>query len=413
MKAPVIRHDEALVLFAGYLAGDEILWLRLDAKTGAVVERGTGAPGQFAGTDPDRVTLVVSAAEAQIKRLPIPARSEAQARAAAAHLFRGALASTPEATHFAVGEAQDGEGRRLVSAIASERLQAWIDACTRLGVAPGSAVLDCLIWPSAPGVVDVVEAAPLTIAAGGALGGFAIETPLAPAVFQRWLSAADGAFASINLCVGDVSAWVQALAAPGPHVQRNRVEDPLAVLARAAIDPPAHAPDLLQGAFARGGEQASNPWRLWRFAAALALIAVAMQIGTLVIAGWRDERAADQVIELAERDFRAARPDIRRVDNLRVRVKGLLNAQESAANHPVLAATNPLIAMLERHPDVRLDEVRHTGPGRQVHARLSSMQPQALAAALLDLRQTGATFEARELRPLLGRHTTEVVLETR
>lgn len=81
-----------------------------------VASRGEFIPG--AGGD---CVLVLPGFEAQLRVLETPARSSAQARAAAAYLFKGALATSETDTLFAVGEPADASGTRLVTAIARSR----------------------------------------------------------------------------------------------------------------------------------------------------------------------------------------------------------------------------------------------------------------------------------------------------
>jgi type II secretory pathway component PulL len=230
-------------------------------------------------------------------------------------------------------------------------------------------------------------------------------------LFSRWLGTVRARVGEVRLAVSDRLAWENALgAAPGLASFAAHVDDPGEELARGALDAPAYAPNLREGAFAPA--QAARPWRIWSLAAALALLAVSLQIGGLVIAGWRDARAAQRTLSLAEQDFRKARPEVRRIVNLRAQVAAFVNAIEQADNHPVLAATEPLIRVLQAHPLVRLDEVRHALPGRTVILRLSSPQGPALEAAIAEIGRQGLRAEARDLQPVEGRYTTELVLES-
>jgi type II secretory pathway component PulL len=274
-------------------------------------------------------------------------------------------------------------------------------------------VLDCTIWPVSAGAVDVVETPQFTFVAGGRAGGFSIEPALAPMLFARWLAAAHNRADAIRLSVADPQAWANALGAEQRLAHFvPRIDDPEQELARVALAPPDYAPDLRQGPFAPAAAGGQQPWRLWRFAAALALLALLLQIGGLVVAGLRDAEAAQRTLALAERDFRAARPEVRRIVNLRAQVAALVNAAEQAGDHPVLAVTDPLIRVQNAHPLVRLDEVRHAAPGRTVHLRLSSPQGPALEAAIAEIGRQGFRTEARGLQPIEGRYTTELVLES-
>jgi len=397
--------DDALVLFGGYVPGDVLRFVRIASRSGGVVARGalTDMPS---GPAARRIVLLLAGVEAQVKRVDIQARSEAQARAAAPHLLRGAIAAAPETMHYAIGDAIDDAGGRLVAVIAAERLRHWIEVCARHGFEPQSALVDCTVWPTPPGVVSVVETPPLTLVSGGAGGGYSIETALAPALFGRWYDGVRGEARSIRLSTDDPGAWRAALS--GASVEDAREDDPFAALAAAAIDSPEYAPELLQGPYARSEKNGGGlSLGVWRLAAVLGLIAVLLQVGLLVFAGLRDGRAARETLALAESDFRAARPDVRRIVNLRAQVKALLNASEQSKNHPVLALSDPLIAMVEANPLVRIDGVRHAAPGRRVIVQASSTDLQALNEAAQSLRAHGVSVTARDLQPIDGRHANE------
>lgn len=398
--------DDALVLFGGYAGDDALGYVRLNLRSGAITARGGDVGAAPPAAAPKRIILVLAGVEAQVRRVTLPARSEAQARAAAPLMLRGAIAAAPEAMHYAIGDPVDADGARLVAVVAKARMQRWLDICGRHGFEPHSALVDFTIWPTAPDAVEIVETAPLTLVTGGARGGYAIESGLAPSLFPRWFDAVRAEAHTVRIAA-DRQAWRSALA--GAAVEDLEEGDPLAILAEAAVAPPAHAPELLQGPYAPQADRrgAGRSLTLWRLAAALALIAVLLQIGSLVFAGMRDARAARETLALAEQDFREARPDVRRIVNLRAQVRALLNSAEQSKNHPVLAVSEPLIAAVQANPLVRIDAVRHTAPGRRVLVQVSASDLQALNAAAQTLREGGAALTTRDLAPVEGRHAAE------
>ncbi|MGE0046958.1 MAG: type II secretion system protein GspL, partial [Hyphomonadaceae bacterium] len=301
-------------------------------------------------------------------------------------------------------------GDRLVAAMSAARLNAWIDACRALGADPERVYLAATIWPAPDGAVEIVEHDDAAMVAGGKLGGFAIEAGLAPAIAARWLEPLRNEISAINLCVRDGDAWSRALGPNAAPVERGAVDDFALVLARSARAAPAHAPNLRQGALARVTSQ--RQWRLWRFAAVLALLALLLQVGSLIAAGWQDARAARETLAQAARDLSEARPDVGRVVNVRAQARALVNAIDQAGNHPVLAINAALIEVLETQPLVRLDEVRHAAPGRSVQLRLSSTDAAALEAAARALRAGGLTVEARAVTQADGRYQSELSAES-
>lgn len=396
--------SECLVLIGGDSPSAPLAWVRVSER-GAVVEEGFTDDRAPPSAAPARTVLVLPAADARLRRLELPARSEAQARAGAEMLFGGSLAGG-EAMHYAVGAAQDGAGARLVAAIATARLTQWLERCRSLGADPHTVVLDCTLWPVNGNDVVIAVADNRTIVAGGRFGGFSIEPDLAPALAARWLSEAGPSGARITVQGEGAEHYRSALAR---EVVSQPLPDPIATLARSALEIPAFAPNLRQGAFAPANAE-GRPFELWRFAALLLVAAVMLQIGSLIIAGWRDARAASQIMETAERDFRAARPDVRRVVNLRAQVAALVNAAEQAVRHPVIVTSEPLIQALRAQPLARIDEVRHEGPARDVRLIVSAPQAQSLGDFAAALRESGLEVQARDLAPREGRFTAEITV---
>ncbi|MDX2235195.1 MAG: type II secretion system protein GspL [Hyphomonadaceae bacterium] len=354
------------------------------------------------------LALVLPGSDVQVRRLAIPARTEAQARAAAPYLFEGVVADQIEGMHFAIGAPQNDAGERLVAAISTARLQAWLDACKQLGGDPDAIYVDCTVWPTPAAGVDIIEIEDRCIVAGGALGGYTIEPDLAPALFRQWLAQA-GAVTAVRLGVYAPAAWSGVLAgAPAPQALNDAL--PVHTLARAAADATDATPDLRQGAFARKAEQASG-WRLSRVLVAVLLIAFTLQAGALGLAGYRDRKAADDTIALATRDLRAARPDVTRIVNLRAQVSALRNTIDRSGGHPVLSVNEALIATLKAHPQVQLDEVRHMGPGRKVSLRVSATETAALDSLAAALKDRKLVVEARGTQPVEGRYSAELVVD--
>lgn len=377
--------NEWLILIGGDEPEAPMAWARTDGHR--ILARGMADEGAPPAMAPARTLLVLPGADARLTRLDLPARADAQARAGAEMLIGASLAAG-EAMHYAVGAAQNAEGARLVAAISASRLSRWMERCQSLGAEPNAIYLDCTLWRVADDEAAIVSTPNRVIVAAGARGGFSIEPALALALTKQWL-----AEHGRDLRVAEAPA-----------------DDPIAVLALAGAHPPAYAPNLRQGAFAPAGAEQPS-FALWRFAALLLVAAVLLQTGAQAIAGWRDHQAARQIMTQAEADFRAARPDVGHVVNLRAQAHALVNAMEQSVRHPLLATSEPMVRALQQHPLARLDEVRHEAPARRVRLVLSAPQPAPLEAAIAGLREQGLTLEARTLQPREGRYVAELVVE--
>ncbi len=395
-----------IVLVGGPDPSAAILGLRI-AGDGSVEAMAPLAPR--AGGDPQDVILIIPGADVRVRRFDIPAVSEAQARAAAQLMFEGALAQSTDDMHYAIGESVNDQGARLVAVIATTRLQAWIDACHAVGFEPVQVFADFTLWPTPEGAADIVQVGDLTLVAGGATGGYAIESALAPSLFRRWLADSNGAIRRFRMAPGPDGAWRQALSGLDVEPLEN-AGHPQHVLARAAAAGSSQAPDLRQGRFALKSAEGGG-WRFWRLALAFLFLVFLVQTGAQIVSGMRDKRAAVATLELAERDFRAARPDIGRIVNLRAQVAAIRNEIAHSGAHPVLALNARLIPALEAHPLVRLEEVRHAEPGRRVSLVLSASDAGALDAFVASLSERNLKAEVRERRPEAGRHLVELIVE--
>jgi general secretion pathway protein L len=405
-----VSASDSLVLVGGDSPHAPMAWVLLDSH-GEALEHGVAGPGQAPpSTSASRTTLVIPGAEATVRRLQLQASTEAQARALLPHLFERGLAAQEGEIHYAVGARQDAEGNTLAVAVSAERLGQWLDRCKEAGAAPSRVMLDFTVWPVERGRVEVVETPRLAMVAAGELGGFSIEPSLAPHVLTRWLQQAPERISSLSVMGGDAEAWAKKLGTGAPEVVAAPRRDPLLALAGAAVNPPAYAPNLLQGSFTPASKRPPS-MKLWRFAVVLALLAVALQVGSYVVAGWRDRNAAAVILESAEADFRTARPEVKRIVNLRAQVRSMAASAQQASSHPVLATTDPLIKTVQANPTLRLDELRHEQPGRKVSVRLSAAESAPLEGAAAALRQLGLKVEAGALRVNDGRYSTDLVVE--
>ncbi len=397
----------SLVIFGGDGPGSALAWALVDSRGDiseeGVCEIGARLPGA------SHAVLVLSGVEAQLKRITLPARTEAQARAAAAFQFEGTLADEAD-THYAIGASQTAEGDRLVAAISASRLRAWLDHCRASGADPAAVVLDCAIWPVAENEIAIVETPARVIVAGGGAGGFSIEPALAASVLVRWFADVRASANRIVLCGGDLAAWSAALGQIGANLELAPPADVPKTLAAAAAEPPAFSPNLRQGEFANAA-RSRQPLKVWRLAAVLAAAAVLLQVGALVVDGIRDRQAADRIRTSAQRDFLAMAPKDTRIVNLGAQATALLNRFEQSARHPLLSAAVPLVAALRQQPLARIDEVRHQMPGRMVRVQVSAPDRAALESVASAMRAQGVKVDVRDLPPREGRYASELNVE--
>lgn len=394
-----------LALFAREEPEAPLAWAQIDLRTKEIVARGDSAPPAAAAA---RTVLILSGSDAQIRQLLAPSRTQAQARAGVAYLFEGALAD-PDDVHFAVGEAQDSDGRRLAAALSGARLSAWLGACRRAGADPHAVYLDVTLWPGEANTAVVALSGERALVCGGPHGGYAIEAAIAPSLFARWASQNSLRTTSIRVDERALESWRRIL--PDAALSPLTPSDVDGDLARAAFSPPEFAPNLRQGAFAVAGARRPQ-WRLWSLAGAIAVVGVLAQSGMQAYAGWRDEQATAAVLEQTQTAFKAARPDVTRIVNLRAQVRAAVNAAGRAGAHPVLKAGEPLRRAGLAQPLVRLEDMRHQAPDRTVQLRFSAGDAQSLQALLVWFQAQGIKAEMKDQAPEGGRYIALVTMES-
>lgn len=393
------------VLVAGDTPDAPLTWMRL--QSGVVVTQGVVHDGEAAAGLSGDCILVLPGFEAQLRVLETPARSAVQARAAAAYLFKGALATSETDTCFAVGEPGDTSGARLAAAIARPRLSAWLARCAESHLTPRAIYLDCAIWPVEPGSAHVIRLGNRTLVAAGPLGGFTIESDLAPALLGPWLAQLGGAISTLHLFGWTPDQITFSSNAATPRLMTGGVADPLHVLAVAAAAMPTRSPNLAQDT-AEAGKGSRSQLAPLILVASLAAIAGLTQIGVTALDGMRDAEAARTITAATETAFRAARPDVKRITNLRAQVTAAINGATRIAANPVLIVSPSVIDMLVEHPDVQLDEIRHEAPSPAVSLRFSSMTPAELDAAVAALRQTSGRIDVGPMQAIDGRSSVTI-----
>lgn len=393
-----------LVLIGGAGPDAPMAWLRVARGTGAVLERGQIGAGEKPRAAPADTLLVLPGSEAQLRTLEEAAHTEAQARAASAVMFRGALASDASEVAFVLGQPDAGR-KRLVAAFDRPRVALWLARCAREGFVPAAIHLDCTLWPTPADSVDIVSLGGRTIIAGGALGGFTIESDLAPPLVSAWLDRLPRRPANIRVVGNDAPAELARLGASHP----GELDVP-AMLARAALRPPAHAP-VLHSRDATTATSGVRSVRAWGFAAALGILFILVQSGIAVVEGLQDAEKSTRLLASVEQKFREARPDVNRIVNLRAQVSSALNATRPAPPNPIVRAAGDVTRLLQAHPDVRLDEMRYEASEQRVLLRLSALSPADLDASASELRLQTTSLEVGAMETIDGRVSLALSME--
>jgi len=222
-------------------AGQAADYLLIDPESRQLVERGVLPVGPDQRPAPAE-TVVIAPGEAVLARwLELPARTEAQARAAAAILIRDLVADDAASGHLALGPRGDDDSR-LAVVVDPAIVRGWLEQCAGLGIAPDALVPDHLVTPVPTG-------------AGGAL---AIRYGEHLAVRAERLA---------MTCEADLAPVILGERPIAELRDQRQIE---AAFLAAALAPPVN---LLQGAFATRRAAAPGAWRPLALAAAAVAIA--------------------------------------------------------------------------------------------------------------------------------------------
>lgn len=166
----------ATLLFLPPGADDPWQWLRIDKD--AIVDRGEGIPEGDAG----EVIAVAPADAVTLHWADLPARSAAQAAAAARILVSEASASSIDRLHVAVGAeepsgSEPAGGERPIGVVAADRMRAWLDSLAGIGIDPAAVIPAPMLLPRPGSGYVRAQFGPQSVVRGP-VSGFADEARL-------------------------------------------------------------------------------------------------------------------------------------------------------------------------------------------------------------------------------------------
>lgn len=290
----------------------------LVSNSGAVEREGLSVLPSLADTarQAARVVLLLAASDVSLLRVQVPPLSGARLKAALPNLVEDKLMSDPAECAFAVGAAQDG--MRTVAVVNRAWLEQLSAILTELGARQLAAVPAQLCLPYQPAAVAVAVTeygadSDVALRWSEQDGiGFCVATAAgttaenaAREVIDAVRLMAPQAALVMQVAPASVAAYQQAAAAAGdaqlPQIQI--VAEDWAQCAAAARDVTL---DLMAGLGASSGPQVN--WRPWRWPAALALLAVLVNIVGLNASWLQLQHEADLLHDGMNQTFRAAFP---------------------------------------------------------------------------------------------------------
>lgn len=404
-----------LIIVAGASPGAPVLWSLHDEAGGAVLAEGRAASmaqlEPLAARQPRLVSLIVPGMDVVALQAALPARSEAQARAAAPYAVEEQLASRLDGLHIALGPRLGGDAR-LILAMDKALLAAWRDALAAVRLAVRHIVPDYAVWPAqGSGGARLIAIDGRLVVALADGGGFAVEAGWAHHALAPLLRDAGVARLMIHGAMPDwagaaLPAELERAAAPDTETGAGALAG---ALARTVAQTGGAPVNLLQGAFGRA--PAWQPMlRHVRAAAALALCLMLGLAALSLLDAWRDNRAADQRLAQAEALFRSAFPAVKTVVNpraqMRAQLKQLGGAQQGTFLHLAAALTTALAEV----DAVRLDALRYDAERGGLSASLRYTSFGDAEAVRAAIARQGALLEEGGARQSGGVITGDVTV---
>lgn len=300
----------APLCFFRFVSADEAEWLRPDGE----VQRGPLAD-LSSQSDGARQILVAPSEAVTLHRLALPSRKRSTWARAVPFALEDYLVEDIETLHFALGGAVDG-GYLPVAVVDRILLSAWLETCDQAGLTPAAVVPDSLLLPWQNDEWSVLLEARRALVRTGRWEGFATERDNLALLLAQALAEA-GETKPRRLRV-----W----GAPATELAETEVElspedtpiEPLALFASGYQ--PATILNLLQGGYSRQAHW--GRWlRPWRAAAALAGMALLVQIAGQVYDHWRLQREVTALRTEIERTFKDALPEATRIVNPKVQME--------------------------------------------------------------------------------------------
>lgn len=365
-----------LVIALPAMPGDPVLW--------GLFADGLTASGRALADVPadraDQVWAVVPGGDVLMRRVEIPARSDAQARAALPYLLEDDVAVELDGLHFAMGPA-GGDGRRPVAVVSKTKMDTWTGLLAETGLKADRLIAD---FEAVAGPDDgrVLVDLGARVIAGGEAGGFSVETDLA----ARILGGRDEIEADA-LRVTDrelLGLYYEGLADRAPV-------------------------NLLQGAYTPR-PPLKETLSAWRIAAALALLVVIGAAAQSVLQTWKYQEGAEAYRAQADQVFREAFPEVKRVVNPRAQLRSELAALRATRADGFFRLSQTLFDGIETMEGVRVEALRFDAERGEIVADLSYGSFDDVERLRMAVAEQGARLEEGGSRQQGGRIVGDVTV---
>lgn len=275
--------------------------------------------------------LLVPGADVTLMRAQVPTRNRQRMLKALPYAIEDQLIDEVDALHFAAGD-HDTDGTVATAIVSKARLQQWLNAAQSAGLNVVGVIPETLALPWQENTWTAWLDHDRCLVRTGPQSGFAVDAANAAAVVELALAGAGKRPATLTLLHPKDSPSTCADLETLTDIQvvdRPLDSSPVALLAGGYRDTQRHRIDLLQGSYAPRTDAAAH-WRAWRPAAAVAVLLLVFQLGSLVYERQHLRHESATLNARMTQIFRTAFPKARRIVDAPTQMKTGLAALERA-----------------------------------------------------------------------------------
>ncbi|WP_308912008.1 type II secretion system protein GspL [Pseudokordiimonas caeni] len=368
--------DPVLILIADPIDTGAWRWARVGAD-GRLIASSTGDSASLPGKGDERVVLVLAGEAVRGRRIDLPAKTDAQARAALPYLLGDELGDNARSLHFVLDAA--GAGERTVYWTEAAPLAARLAALEARDLTPDLITADFIALPDTITPYALADGARAIRVAPEPTEGYAADLSL------------------LSLLDPDLPA--EALMPVRLDGLASRLAEGIARYS---------GPDFRQGAFAPRRAW-GEVWLVWQRAAWLAL-ALLVLAGVVVLAeGFKARSLADETDAATQVALREAFPDVRSLPHLQSRLKAL----RGTGADPFLALSARLFAAAETVDGMMVNGLRFDRNEGRLSAAISAASFGDIERLKAAVAERGATLTEGASRQEDGRIISEITIGDR
>lgn len=346
------------------------------------------------------IYLIVSSFDATLHYVDIPARTEAQARAAVPYMIEDDLSASPENLHFAIG-AEGENSRRPVVVIARDILNDWLSQFYALGIKPTAVYTDinCLSTDNTA-IVYQTHHNGFVFSIPDKTAG-CVEADMANLIMPHIFGQHDTSIAVYSdqqiewLNFNNVKQYSR-LSLSGFFTAFSE-----AILSGTSVN-------LLQGDFANR-KSLREIWLIWQRPLVLTATLMLVFLGYFAIETWQLSRTIEQLDNDTKTAMEQAFPGVRTINQVRSRVR----ASQTNATDRFILLSEILFNSVQENENVSVISTRYDENRGELSVSLNTGSFNDVELVKKAVEQKGAGLTEGSSRQVDGRIIADVIVRER